>query len=132
MGAIGRVWLAFAGLNAAVAVAAGAYSSHALAAPGLEAMQNWVRTAGQYQLWHALALVAAALLAARAGRAARVALRLAGWLFAAGIVLFCGSLYALAFHGPLPVPGTAPLGGGAFMLGWLALAVAAVLPGWRE
>ncbi|HYG88196.1 MAG TPA: DUF423 domain-containing protein [Azospirillum sp.] len=132
MGAVGRVWLVFAGINAAVAVAAGAYASHALAAPGLEKAQEWARTAGQYQLWHALALLAAALLATRAERAARLALGLAGWLFLAGTVLFCGTLYALAFHGPLPVPNTAPLGGSAFMLGWGVLALSAILPGWRE
>ena len=132
MEAVGRIWLAFAGVNAAVAVGAGAYASHALAAPGLEQAQDWVRTAGQFQLWHALALIAALLLAARAEGAARLALRGAGWLFLAGMVLFCGTLYALAFQVPLPVRNTAPFGGTAFMAGWGLLALAAVLPGWRR
>lgn len=132
MGAVGRIWLAFAGINAAVAVGAGAYASHALAAPGLEKAQEWVRTAGQYQLWHALALLAALLLATRAEGAARLAVRLAGWLFAAGLLLFCGTLYALAFQVAPPVANTAPMGGSAFMAGWGALALAALLPGWRR
>lgn len=132
MGVIGRVWLAFAGLNAALAVGAGAYASHALAAPGLEKAQDWVRTAGQYQLWHALALLAALLLAARTEGAARLAVRLAGWLFAIGTLLFCGSLYALALGVALPLPNTAPTGGSALMAGWGVLALAALLPGWRR
>lgn len=130
MDAVGRLWLVFAGLSAAIAVGAGAYASHALAGPGLEKAQEWVRTAGQYQLWHAAALLGAALLAGRAERAARLAVRLAGWLFLVGTVLFSGTLYALAFHGPLPLSGTAPLGGGALMLAWGMLALSAVLPGW--
>ena len=132
MGAVGRIWLAFAGMNAAVAVGAGAYASHALAAPGLEKAQEWVRTAGQYQLWHALALVVALLLATRTEGAARLAVRSAGWLFVVGMVLFCGTLYALAFQVPLPVRNAAPFGGTALMAGWALLALAAVLPGWRR
>ncbi len=130
-GVIGRVWLMFAGINAGLAVAAGAYANHALAAPGQEKAQEWLRTASSYQLWHALALLAVLMLVTRAERAARLAVTLAGWLFLAGMVLFCGTLYALALCGPLPVSNTAPLGGGAFMLGWAVLALSAVLPGWK-
>jgi uncharacterized membrane protein YgdD (TMEM256/DUF423 family) len=53
--------------------------------------------------------------------------RLAGWLFLAGIALFSGSLYALALGAPKWLGAVAPLGGTAFVLGWLAFAVAA----WR-
>lgn len=132
MGVIGRVWLVFAGLNAALAVGAGAYASHGLAMPGMERAQDWVRTAGQYQLWHALALLATLLLAARSEGAARLAVRVAGWLFVVGILLFCGALYGLALGIVLPVPNVAPTGGTAFMVGWGLLAVAALLPGWRR
>jgi len=52
--------------------------------------------------------------------------RLAGWLFLAGIALFSGSLYALALGAPKWLGAVAPLGGTAFILGWLAFAVAAV------
>ncbi|MGQ9366018.1 DUF423 domain-containing protein [Azospirillum sp. A39] len=131
MGGIGRIWLALAGLNGALAVAAGAYASHGLAAPDLARAQDLVRLASQFQLWHAPALVGAALLAARCRGGARLAVRAFGWLTVAGTTLFCGTLYLQAAFGPLPVPMTAPLGGSALILGWLSAALAAILPGWR-
>lgn len=121
MGLIDRIWIVFAALNGAIAVGTGAYASHALAAQ--PQAQEWFRIAGQYQMAHALALV---LLVALGDRMDRAALRIAGWLFVAGILLFCGTLYALATVGPLPVPMTAPAGGWSFMLGWVALAAAAL------
>ncbi|CAO3410195.1 DUF423 domain-containing protein [Azospirillum largimobile] len=126
MGVIDRIWIVFAALNGAVAVAAGAYASHGLA--GQPQAQEWFRTAGLYQMGHALALLLLVALAGRlSGRTgAQLALRVAGWLFCAGILLFCGTLYALATVGPLPVPMTAPAGGWSFMLGWGALAAAAL------
>ncbi|MBP2314074.1 DUF423 domain-containing protein [Azospirillum soli] len=129
MGVVDRIWTAFAALNGAVAVGAGAYASHGLA--GDPRAQELFHLAGQYQMWHALALVALVVLVRRAGGTARVAVRLAGWLFVAGILLFSGTLYALATTGPLPVGMTAPLGGSAFMLGWVVLAMAALLFGRR-
>ncbi|KAA0576507.1 DUF423 domain-containing protein [Azospirillum sp. B21] len=127
MGVIDRIWIVFAALNGAVAVAAGAYASHGLA--GQPQAQEWFRTAGMYQMAHALALVLLVALGSRLSARAggKLALRVAGWLFCAGILLFCGTLYALAMVGPLPVPMTAPAGGWSFMLGWAALAVAALL-----
>jgi uncharacterized membrane protein YgdD (TMEM256/DUF423 family) len=130
MGIIGRIWLVFAGLSGAVAVGAGAYATHALAAPGQEHAQELARMAGQYQLWHALALVAATLLAGRTEGAARLLVRLGGWLFVAGIVLFCGTLYAQALGNPVPFPMSAPSGGTALILGWACLGLSALLPGW--
>jgi uncharacterized membrane protein YgdD (TMEM256/DUF423 family) len=123
---IDRIWIVFAALNGAMAVGTGAYASHALAAQ--PQAQEWFRIAGQYQMAHALALVLLVALGSRigSGRPAGLALRIAGWLFVAGILLFCGTLYALGTIGPLPVPMTAPAGGWSFMLGWLALAVAAL------
>lgn len=128
MGLVERVWIVFAALNGAAAVGAGAYASHGLAAD--PRAQDLFRLAGHYQMAHALALIL--LVALKLGLTSarldggRLALRLAGWLFVAGILLFCGTLYALATVGPLPVPMTAPAGGWAFMLGWLALAVVAL------
>ncbi len=126
MGVIDRIWIVFAALNGAMAVGTGAYASHALAAQ--PQAQDWFRIAGQYQMAHALALVLLVALGGRIGSGGkgRLALRVAGWLFVAGILLFCGTLYALGTVGPLPVPMTAPAGGWSFMLGWLALAVAAL------
>ena len=129
MALVERIWLVFAALNGAIAVGAGAYASHGLA--GDPHAQDLFRLAGQYQMWHALALIALAALGWRATGPARLAVRLAGWLFVAGILLFSGTLYAQATTGPLPVGMTAPMGGFAFMLGWAAVASAAALPGWR-
>lgn len=123
-----RAFLAYAGISGAIAVAAAAYASHGLVDAPRE--QDWMRTASAFQILHALALTITVLLAGRAGRAARWALRLAACLYTVGSALFCGSLYALALS-VSPVGGAAPLGGSALIAGWLALAVAALLPGWR-
>lgn len=130
MDGIGRLWVALAGLGGAVAVAAGAYANHALAGAEFEQARAWMSMAGEYQLWHGLALVAAALLAVRSSGPARIAVRVAGWLFLAGSLLFCGTLYALALGVSLPIGNTAPTGGSSMIAGWAMLAVAALLPGW--
>ena len=76
-----------------VAVAAGAFGAHALRARLPADLLAVFKTAARYQMYHALALLAVALVAARAPSSMAAA---AGWLFCAGIVLFSGSLYALA------------------------------------
>ena len=100
-------------------VALGAFGAHALrdrlAGSGMEI---W-RTATLYHLIHAVALVAVALSADRL-RAARAVC----WLFAGGIVVFAGSLYLLALTGVRWLGAITPLGGAAFLAGWLILAVA--------
>jgi len=105
---------AFAGASG---IALGAFGAHALRAR-LEpaALATW-NTAVLYHLIHALALLALALFARATGRS----VMLPATLFTAGIVLFSGSLYLLALTswrwlGPLT-----PLGGVAFIAGWLAL-----------
>ncbi|HEY0838201.1 MAG TPA: DUF423 domain-containing protein [Azospirillum sp.] len=132
MGIVGRVWLVFAGMSGGVAVAAGAYATHALAAPGQEHAQELARMAGQYQLWHALALIAVAVLAGRSDGAAGLLVRLGGWLFVAGTLLFCGTLYAQALGNPAPFAMSAPMGGSALILGWVCLGASALLPGWAR
>jgi uncharacterized membrane protein YgdD (TMEM256/DUF423 family) len=88
-----------------------------------EALALW-QTGVQYHLWHALALVLVGLCASILLESAW--LRAAGWLLVAGIALFSGSLYALALGAPKWLGAVAPIGGTALVLGWLALAVAAV------
>ena len=104
-----------------VAVAAGAFGAHALRARLSAELLAVFETAARYQMYHALALLAVALLAARAPSAAASA---AGWLFAVGIVLFSGSLYALALTGIRVLGAVTPLGGVCFLAGWVALALA--------
>lgn len=90
-------------------------------------------TAARYQMYHALALLAVAWIVSRAGEVtAGVSTAagsgwavLAGWLFVAGIVIFSGSLYAMVFTGVRGLGAVTPLGGVAFIAGWVCLAVAA-------
>jgi uncharacterized membrane protein YgdD (TMEM256/DUF423 family) len=98
-------------------VALGAFGAHGLRASLSPAALGWWETAVQYQMWHALAIVAVALLPGSA--------RLAGWLFGAGTVLFSGSLYLMALTGLRALGMVTPLGGLLLILGWLALAAAA-------
>lgn len=109
-------------LSAAVAVGAGAFGAHALRARLEPSLLAVFETGARYQMYHSLALLAAAWAAERWGSTAAVN---AGWLFAAGIVLFSGSLYALALSGVRWLGAITPLGGVAFLAGWLMLAWAA-------
>lgn len=109
----------FAGL----AVALGAFGAHGLEARLTErALATW-QTGVQYQFLHAFALLAIAALWTRLadgwGTTAAVA-------FVLGILLFSGSLYALAMGAPRVLGAVAPVGGTLFILGWIALAVAAL------
>jgi len=109
-------WWRAAGGFGFLAVALGAFGAHALrdiVAP--EAMSTW-HTASQYHLAHALAL---GLVAAHPRQP-----RVAGIAFSIGIVLFSGSLYLLTVTGVRWLGAITPLGGVAFLTGWLALALA--------
>ena len=109
-------------LFGAAAVCLGAFGAHALAGV-LSARQAEVwDTAVQYHLVHALALVLCGLLV-REQRSRP--LKVAGWCFGLGMLLFSGSLYWLALGGPRFLGPVTPLGGVAFIAGWLALAISA-------
>lgn len=104
-----------------LAVAAGAFGAHALKARLAPEMLQVFETAARYQMYHALALLAASFATTQANRA------LALWaarLFLLGTVLFSGSLYALALTGLSSVGIVTPIGGAAFMAAWLCLAAA--------
>lgn len=102
-------------------VAAGAFGAHALRGRVPPDLLAVFETGARYQMYHALALLAVALAAARAPS---TALRAAGWLFTAGIVVFSGSLYLLALTGVRVLGAITPLGGLCLLAGWIALAVA--------
>jgi uncharacterized membrane protein YgdD (TMEM256/DUF423 family) len=108
-----------AAVAGASAVLLGALGAHVMrrivSAPMLDVWQ----TAVHFQFWHALALAICALSARRSHAA-----HLGAILFALGIVLFCGSLYALALGAPRMVGVVTPLGGLAFVAGWIALGIA--------
>jgi len=87
------------------------------------AMLAVFETGVRYQMYHSLALLAVGL---AASRQATPWLDGAGWLFLAGIVVFSGSLYVMTLTGIRWLGAITPLGGLAFILGWTALAVAAL------
>ena len=106
-------------LCAFLAVAAGAFGAHALRDSLSQESLAIFEIAARYQMYHALALLAAAWVANRwPGSAAQAA----GWLFAAGILVFSGSLYLLSITGTQWLGAVTPLGGIALLAGWLALA----------
>lgn len=108
-----------------VAVAAGAFGAHALKAKLPADALAVYQTAVQYHAWHALGLLAVGVLLALKPDSA--ALAWAAWLLIAGIVLFSGSLYAIALSGVRTFGYATPVGGLAFLTAWAALAWAA----WR-
>lgn len=114
-------WFVIAALNGALAVIAGAFAAHGLQGQLDAAMLEVFQTGARYHLMHALAMGLAAL-AMRDEAVPRA--RLAGMLFLAGIVLFSGSLYALALTGLRGFGFVTPFGGLAFIAGWIALAFA--------
>lgn len=120
-----RASIVAAALTGAAAVVLGAFGAHALRASlDAQSLATW-HTAVDYQFWHALALLATGVLARTR---ASTALRVAAVMFAVGMVLFCGSLYLLALGAPSGFGAITPLGGVAFIVGWLALALHA----WRS
>lgn len=121
-----RLFFSLGAASGALGVAAGAFGAHALKtqlAPDLLAVFD---TAARYQMLHALALLASAWAVTRwPGRPAHAA----GLCFAAGTVLFSGSLYLLAATGARALGAITPLGGALFIAGWIALLLA---PWWRR
>lgn len=120
-----RFFLSFAALSGFVSVCLGAFAAHGLKHHlTTESLAIW-QTGVQYQMYHALALLAVGLLSQTH---ASKALKLSGLAFILGSFLFSGSLYALAL-GALPITGMiTPIGGLSFLLGWVALCVHALNP----
>ena len=117
-----RTFLLVGALAGFTGVTLGAFGAHALRGRLSPEMLVVFETGVRYQMYHAVAIIATGLIAARMGGRLVVA---AGWLFTTGIVLFSGSLYLLAFTGVTILGAITPLGGVAFLLGWACLALAA-------
>lgn len=111
-------------LASLVGVAAGAFGAHGLSARLSEELLSVFETGVRYQMYHGLALVALAPVAARWPDPLWA---WAGGLFAAGILVFSGTLYLLALTGLRWLGAVTPFGGAAFLAGWAVAAVA----GWR-
>jgi len=119
-----RTFLLLAVFFAFTAVALGAFAAHGLKGRLSVEMLGIFQTGVQYQMLHALALLALAVLAKHTDS---IALLAAGILFALGIVLFSVSLYLLALTGMRSLGMITPIGGLAFLAGWVCLGIA----GWR-
>lgn len=121
-----RVFLLLAAVAGFLGVALGAFAAHGLKGQLSAEYLAVFQTGVHYQLVHALALFGVALLAERlSGRLVKAA----GTLFALGILLFSGSLYALTLSGLSKLGMITPLGGVSFLAGWLCLGLAALRGG---
>lgn len=119
-----KLFLAAGGLAALAAVVLGAFGAHALKSRlSAEMLAVW-HTGVEYHVYHALGLLAVGLVATQLPESAL--LKWSGWLMLAGIVLFSGSLYALALSGEPWLGAITPIGGLGFLAAW-ALFVAAVV-----
>ena len=116
-----RLFFGVGALSALTSVAAGAFGTHALRDRLTPEHLAVFETAARYQMYHALGLLAVAWAVTRWPGALPV---WAGWLFVAGTVLFSGSLYVLSLSGIRWWGAVTPLGGAAFLAGWLFLVLA--------
>lgn len=117
-----RVFFVIGAASGFIAVALGAFAAHGLKARLAPEVLATFEVGVRYQMYHALVLFAAAWACTRwPGTLAHAA----GWLFVAGTLVFSGSLYLLALTGEKWLGAITPLGGLAFLAGWLCLAAAA-------
>ncbi|HAV23560.1 MAG TPA: DUF423 domain-containing protein [Bacteroidetes bacterium] len=100
-------------------VALGAFGAHSLKGTLTASMLDTFETGARYQMYHSLALLVVAWAVERFGAPL---FTVSGWCFVAGIVLFSGSLYILAFTGIRWIGAITPIGGLAFLAGWGMLA----------
>ena len=122
-----RQLLGAGALLGATGVMLGAFGAHALKTM-VEASRvaTW-NTAVEYQLFHAVALIALAAIAVRDGPLPAAWLRRAGWCLVAGTCIFSGSLYGLVLDGPRWLGPVTPVGGVVMIAGWMLVALGA----WR-
>jgi uncharacterized membrane protein YgdD (TMEM256/DUF423 family) len=119
-----RFFFALGSLMAFLAVALGAFAAHALKERLAPDMLNIFEVGVRYHMYHSLALLAVAWASVQWPHSSAST---AGWFFLAGIVIFSGSLYILSVTGMRWLGAITPIGGVAFLIGWIILAWAA----WR-
>ena len=116
-------WFGIGAIAGAIGVALGAFGAHGLKSRVDADLLAVFETGVRYHMVHALALLAVGWAATRWPGAWVTA---SGWLFLVGIVVFSGSLYVMTLTGARWLGAVTPLGGLAFISGWIALAVAAL------
>ena len=120
-----KYFLPFGCLLGLLAVVTGAFGAHGLKTIlDPQALANW-ETAAKYQMYHALALALLGGLGPALRRCCPHAFAVAGWCFIAGILIFSGSLYLLAYSGIKWLGAITPIGGLLLIAGWLSFAIAA-------
>lgn len=119
-----KIFVLIGSVNAFLGVALGAFGAHGLKSRVDADMLIVWQTSVQYHLVHALGLLLIGILCNLLPELSLV--RAAGWTLLIGIVLFSGSLYAMVLSGVKPLGIITPLGGIAFLIGWLLLVFAAL------
>ncbi|MEC0208554.1 DUF423 domain-containing protein [Paenibacillus ehimensis] len=117
-----RTFVALGSICAFLSVAFGAFGAHALKGRLAADMLANFQTGVQYQMMHSLGLIAVGLAASLLPASGH--LRRAGWSMVVGIVFFSGSLYVLSITGIKQLGAITPIGGVAFLFGWLSLVLA--------
>jgi uncharacterized membrane protein YgdD (TMEM256/DUF423 family) len=117
-----RTFLLLGAIFGFLGVALGAFGAHGLRGRLSPEMLAVFETGVRYHMYHTLALLVTGLIMARLDG---WLFNVAGWCFVAGILLFSGSLYALALSGVTVLGAITPIGGLAFLAGWACLAIAA-------
>ena len=122
-----RIWLFLGAALGCLGVILGAFAAHGLRKflgitgdEWLARQANW-ETAARYQMYHAVALLAVGLLAARR---CGLAIHLAGLTMTLGTMIFSGCLYALVLSGQKWLGAVVPIGGSLLVVGWVCLAIA--------
>ncbi|MFT4542992.1 MAG: uncharacterized membrane protein YgdD (TMEM256/DUF423 family) [Planctomycetota bacterium] len=118
---MGLNWLSIGAISGFLAVGAGAFGAHSLKDIATPEQLEWWGTAAEYHLMHSLALLAFGLF-----RSTRESVtQTAGYAYLFGMLVFSGTLYAMALGAPKWFGAITPIGGVALMVGWIAFARAA-------
>ena len=120
-----QIFFIFGTIFAGLAVGLGAFGAHGLASQLTPDQLETFETGVRYQMYHALALLAVAWALANWPQVEKL-ISAGGWLFVTGNVLFSGSLYLLSITGIRWLGAITPLGGVAYVVGWLCLLIAAL------
>ena len=117
-----KLFVSLGSICALLAVALGAFGAHALKEQLSPDMLANYKTGLQYHFYHALGLLAIGIIATHMPESNL--LRWSGWLMFAGIIIFSGTLYILSITGIKWLGAITPIGGTAFIIAWLLLAIA--------
>ncbi|MBX0314248.1 DUF423 domain-containing protein [Planococcus glaciei] len=120
-----KFFLIAGAVNALLSVAFGAFGAHLLEGRVADKYLDTWQTAVQYQMFHAIGLMVVGILMSSSLIGALGSLSWAGYLMLAGIIIFSGSLYVLSLTGISILGAITPIGGVAFITGWIMLIVAA-------